>query len=89
MPRQGVEIRRDGELSDADPPDWVLSIYREATESDLAENHYLEEVGQTIWNTLIGIRHCPYCGRRLPGDSDPGPFHARHFDYAGWNMQVR
>jgi hypothetical protein len=89
MPRQGVEIRRDDELSDADPPDWVLSIYRQATESDLEQNHYLEEVGETIWNTLIAIRHCPFCGERLSDDSDLGAYPAKHFDYAGWNMQER
>ena len=69
MPQQGVEIRRDGELSDAGPPDWVLSVYREAGESDLEENHYLEEVGQILWNTFLVIRHGPFCGEQLSGDS--------------------
>lgn len=89
MPQQGVEIRRDDELTDADTPNWVLSIYREATEGDLEENHHLEQVGGIVWNTLLAIRHCPFCGERLPGDSDSGAFPARHFDYAGWSVKER
>ena len=89
MPRHGVKIRRDDDLSNGDPPDWVLRIYREATESDLEQNHYLEEVGQILWNTVLAIRHCPFCGEQLSGDSDRGAFPARHFDYAGRSMQER
>jgi hypothetical protein len=89
MPRQGIEIRQGNELSDADPSDWVLSIYREATEGDLEENHSLEQVGEIIWNTFLVIRHCPFCGERLSGDSDTRALLARHFDYAGWDMEER
>ena len=89
MPRQGVEVRRDDELSDADTPIWVLSIYREATEVDLEENHYLERVGEILWNTLLAIRHCPFCGERLSGDPDRDAFPVRHFDHTGRNMQER
>ena len=89
MPQQGVEIRRCAELGDGDTPAWVLSIYREATEDDLEQNHYLEEVGEILWNTLLAIRHCPFCGEQLPGDSDAGALSASHFDYSGWSVEER
>jgi len=86
IPRQGVEIRRDNE---SDSPLWVLSIYRKATERDLEQNHYLEQAGEILWNTLLAIRHCPFCGERLSGASELGAFLPRHFDYGGWDVKER
>jgi hypothetical protein len=44
---------------------WYLSLIREATEDDLEENHYLEEVGEAIWTVTAEILFCPYCGKNL------------------------
>ncbi|EPJ48059.1 MAG: hypothetical protein OFPII_04090 [Osedax symbiont Rs1] len=43
----------------------ILNINQTATEEDLEENHYLEEVGQTIFQVAINIKFCPYCGEDL------------------------
>jgi len=57
LPKSGVYIY----LEDDDPT-WTLNIQKEATESDLEENCYLENIGDTIWVTRIGILYCPFCG---------------------------
>ncbi|KGJ98570.1 hypothetical protein [Thalassotalea sp. ND16A] len=44
---------------------WVLNINSVATEQDLEDNHYLEEIGQTIRQVTIQIKFCPYCGFKL------------------------
>lgn len=43
----------------------ILNINQTATEQDLEENHYLEEVGQAIFQVAINIKFCPYCGENL------------------------
>tara|TARA_R110002167_G_scaffold192345_2_gene394836 strand:- start:14905 stop:15162 length:258 start_codon:yes stop_codon:yes gene_type:complete len=48
---------------------WVLNINKVATEQDLEDNHYLEEVGQTIYQIAVGIKFCPYCGSKLDESS--------------------
>ena len=62
-------------------------VQQKATDKDLEENHSLETVGETIWYTVVGIAHCPYCGTRLPGD-DAAPAardaEYRHVDSSGW-----
>ena len=62
-------------------------ICREATEDDLEENHYLEEEGQTIWETTLEIIYCPFCGKYLPeigGKAYPDQGMFNHYDYSGW-----
>lgn len=44
---------------------WRLHLIREATEEDLEENHYLNEIGEDIWTVLAEISFCPYCGDNL------------------------
>lgn len=44
---------------------WFLHLIREATEQDLEENHYLQEVGEDIWRVSAEISFCPYCGDHL------------------------
>lgn len=66
---------------------WRLIIRREATEDDLEENHYLEEEGETLWETSLEITHCPFCGMSLLGKKDKmyedyGKF--SHDDFSGW-----
>ena len=88
LPRNGVYV----EFSEEKKLVWKLYIQRQATESHLAENHYLETVGETIWTTEIEIVHCPYCGEKLPGlgriDRETyGRF--RHIDSSGWSSTVK
>ncbi len=73
--------------SDEDSPSWIMTIQKEATESDLEENAHLEEVGEIIWTTRIEILYCPFCGKPLPGlesidQADYGQF--EHLDYSRW-----
>lgn len=66
---------------------WVLVVSREATEADLEENNYLEDVGDEIWTTAVQIACCPYCGERL-GHLNEREDAFAHFDCSGW-MAVR
>lgn len=65
-----------------------LFVERLATANDLQENHYLEEVGDTLWATAVEIRCCPYCGveltdaRSAMSSDDFGYF--IHLDSSGW-----
>ena len=80
LPKNGVYI-----YIEDDDPAWTLNIQKEATESDLEENCHLENIGDTIWVTRIGILNCPFCGEKLPElDSvDPGSYgHFQHNDYS-------
>ena len=51
-----------------------MTISREATESDLEENHKLHEVDESLWMVTVEITHCPYCGKslQLPEVKDHG-----------------
>lgn len=65
---------------------WVLSLYREATDDDLEQNHHLEQVGDLIWNTRVEIRHCPFCGAPLAQAEIPAqPSAPTHYDSSGWS----
>lgn len=64
--------------------EWLLNINRVATEQDLEENHYLEEVGQTIEHVAINVLFCPYCGEKLDkASADITPSFIRN-DYSKW-----
>ncbi len=62
LPKSGVYLHFEDAV-----PAWTLNIQKEATESDLEENHYLENTGDVIWSTHLNILFCPFCGMRLPG----------------------
>jgi len=86
LPDSGVYIEFSG-----DEPAWKLYIQREATESDLEENHYLETEGEAIWVTMLEITHCPFCGIQLPGlenidEKSYGKF--QHIDSTGWSSKI-
>ena len=82
----GIRIEPDSGYLGADTQ-WVLVVSREATEADLEENNYLEDVGDEIWTTVVQITCCPYCGERLGHLSEHEDAFA-HFDCSGW-MSVR
>lgn len=62
---------------------WSLVIQKEATEDDLVENSYFENIGDTVWETVVEILHCPYCGKQLSEKfKNGGKF--RCIDHSGW-----
>ena len=66
LPKQGIQIVRESDnIINGPEKIWILNIFREASEQDIEENHYLECVGDLIWCTSVEITHCPYCGRNL------------------------
>ena len=65
LPESGVYIYIYIYIEDDDLA-WTLNIQKEAIESDLEENSNLENIGNTIWLTRIGILYCPFCGEKLP-----------------------
>ena len=90
LPQQGIYIEYS-EHENEEGHVWNLYIQREASESDLEENHYLETVGDTIWSTSLEITHCPYCGIHLPGLSKVdkksyGKY--THIDSSGWSSKT-
>ena len=66
---------------------WQLVVTREATQSDLEANHYLEEEGEIIWSMAVEINHCPYCGGRLR-DEPLGTIEFALSDSSGWKTKV-
>lgn len=87
LPKNGIYIST-GQESIHDSSSWVLQVAREATEQDLEDNHYLEEVGEIIWSVAVEIAFCPYCGERLCENKPPlvtGKFVL--LDSSGWSIQ--
>ena len=73
LPAEGVDIVRAEQVLESDRWAWCLMISQTATEDDLEENHHLEEVGELLWQTNVGINHCPFCGEHLPNASRRSP----------------
>ena len=65
LPAEGIDVVYSSREVLDRPPCWVMTICREATESDLEESDILEEVGDSIWTVTAEITHCPYCGECL------------------------
>ncbi len=61
---KGVFIEYSGEVFHDDFT-WQISYLREATEEDLENNHYLEQVGEILWSFVAELKYCPYCGLEL------------------------
>ena len=83
IPANGIAIMK----AEYDDSVWVIRAYREATEEDLQENHYLENIGDWIEHSDIEIDHCPYCGHRLSKDTEVKQRDQvifRHWDDASW-----
>jgi hypothetical protein len=64
--------------------EWVLHINHVATEQDLEENHYLEEIGQTIDNVTINVLFCPYCGEKVDERQTNITPSFKHNDFSKW-----
>ena len=68
-----------------------MAVERCATEADLNDSSHLEQVGDTIWSTIIGISHCPFCGAKLePSIDQPSErkSHFIHIDHSDWYAKV-
>ena len=91
LPKSGIQIIYSDQYLSKSEFSWQLKISREATEEDLEENHYLEEVGETIWTTIVEIECCPYCGESLyleSGGVANGQVEFLHIDSSGWSSKV-
>lgn len=67
---------------------WKLHVSKLANEEDLEENHHLELIDETIWQTRIEILYCPYCGKKLEPTEDANPHefgHYQHYDFSKWS----
>lgn len=87
LPKRGIYISTGRERIH-DQSSWVLRVSREATEQDLEENHYLEEVGEEIWSVAVEIAFCPYCGESLC-ENEPSLVRGEFvlLDSSGWSVQ--
>jgi len=69
-----------------------MVISRKATLEDLEKYPNLNEEGETVWETLLEITHCPYCGIYLPEADHPkyqdcGLF--VHNDQSEWKYKIQ
>ena len=91
MPEHGMSIRLDKNHVRRESFVWCLFVERQATEDDLEENHHLEEVGETIWTTVVEVGFCPYCGQELvaaPDNNEPADFgRFTHIDCSSWTSR--
>jgi len=88
LPKDGIIIVFSDSFIHSDKAVWNLIIQREATEEDLEENHYLENAGDTIWQTALEIYNCPFCGQTLSNKraiNTAGNF--AHIDSSGWSSR--
>ena len=92
LPGNGLGVYRAEHFLNGENWEWCLVVQRLATESDLEENYYLENIGDTMWATTVGINYCPFCGDLLPDAkhsmSSPDPEY-HHVDYSGWTAKVQ
>lgn len=92
LPKDGIQLYRNKSGKGGAGKKWILSIMREATEKDLEENHFLELVGDTIWETQVAVKCCPYCGEKLPDFDEPEQTEFtwfEHYDHAEWSVKIR
>jgi hypothetical protein len=83
---EGVSVVRSSDYFDGKYT-WQLVIFREATEKDLEANHHLEEIGETLWTTVVEINHCPFCGASLRDDKVVDVEYV-HVNSSGWSVQI-
>ncbi len=86
IPKEGIAVCKAEQFLHGNEWEWCLVVERLATEEDLLENHYLEMTGDMIWQTAVGISHCPFCGEQLTDTIKPeGPRESArsHIDATG------
>jgi len=88
LPEKGVEVIFSRNGIDSYDSVWNLIIRRESTEDDLEENHHLEEIGETIWETILEISHCPFCGEILNKFKEICEGRFLHRDCSSWSMKI-
>lgn len=91
IPSNDIYVYCSDEFLDSEVWEWCLVIQRSACESDLEESHYLDEVGDSIWQTIVGISHCPYCGENLESvkcNDDTREAEFFHVDSSGWKGRI-
>lgn len=91
IPGNDIYVYCSDEFLDSEVWEWCLVIQRSASESDLEENHYFDEVGDSIWQTIVGISHCPYCGENLESvkcNNAAREAEFFHIDSSGWAGKV-
>ena len=69
MPTKAISVDRSKYFLSGNDWKWCLVVSKEATEQDLLNNNHLEVEDELIWQTVVGISHCPFCGD-LPPDVD-------------------
>lgn len=88
LPAETVQVLKD---LDGEYSGWTLHVFREASFVDLEENHYLQEEGELIWNTVVAIDCCPYCGEQLNQEKSnlkQSSCYKQHFDYSGYEVEL-
>ncbi|WP_252179488.1 hypothetical protein [Endozoicomonas sp. 4G] len=88
LPKDGVSIVFSDSIINSDEAVWNLIIEREAIDEDLEDNHNLENVGDTIWQTVLEIYNCPFCSQTLSSDrvkNAAGNF--AHINLSSWNSK--
>ena len=92
IPANGVAVRPADHFLQGSDWQWCLVVERQATEQDLEGNPTLEEVGEMLWSTAVGITHCPFCGQQLtktPERGQPVPAEYVHMDSNGWQYKIQ
>ncbi len=89
IPKHGISVVRAYEMVRPETWSWCLLVTREATREHLEQNGHLECLDEVIWETIVEISHCPYCGAGLPDASLQGKdAEFVHHDYSGYFMEV-
>ena len=88
MPKSQISVQYSREGDEAFSDAWSLIVRRESTEEDLEDNHYLENVGDTIWETVLEVSHCPFCGEHLNIERCVSEGNVLHRDYSGWSAKT-
>lgn len=92
IPANGISVLGADYFLPGSGWEWCLVVERQATDQDLEANPILEEIGETIWSTAVGITHCPFCGQQLTEAMERGqdlPPEFVHVDSSGWNFKIQ
>lgn len=91
LPKTGIGVVFSNQGAMRCDGTWNLVIRRETTEEDLELNSNFEMEGETIWETLVEICNCPFCGQSLWKEDKKKPDDLgkyTHRDYSSWKVKV-